>query len=544
MPKLSQATTAELVALLEHPSGWRRDTASRLLYERQDRSAVLPLRTLARRSRSPLGRTHALHALAGLNALAADDALAALSDPEPRAREHALKLAERFCDNDPRIERVMLGLVTDPDALVRYQLAFSLGALPASQPALALAALAKTDGADPWVRLAILSSVTGCPGDVFRELAGDAEFRAKPHGRTFLPILAAQTAANRPADVSVVLKALDGPLAGDQALARAIVAALMTKMSSETHSLFAGSAGGRARAILAELLTDARATAVDEHKPAPARAVAVRALRFAPFPEERAVLAELLATRQPAEVQTAAIETLASYHDAAVASVLLAAWPGMSPKLRATAAEAIFARPAWIGAFLDAIENGTVGRGDVDPARLNLLKTYPDTAVRARASTVFAAGLARRQEVVTTYQKALELKGDPGRGKAVFQKNCSSCHRLENVGEPIGADLSAVRDRGLEAVLLNILDPNREVMPQYVSYMLVTTSGRVVTGLITAESANSLTIQKPDGGAEAVLRLDIEELRSTGQSYMPEGLEKQIDIPAMADLLAYLNSTR
>ena len=92
--------------------------------------------------------------------------------------------------------------------------------------------------------------------------------------------------------------------------------------------------------------------------------------------------------------------------------------------------------------------------------------------------------------------------------------------------------------------MLNILDPNREVMPQYQSYILVTTSGRVVTGMITAESATSLTIRKPDGGEEPVLRLEIDELRSTGQSFMPEGLEKQIDVPAMADLLAYLNSVR
>ena len=92
--------------------------------------------------------------------------------------------------------------------------------------------------------------------------------------------------------------------------------------------------------------------------------------------------------------------------------------------------------------------------------------------------------------------------------------------------------------------MLNILDPNREVMPQYLSYVLVTTSGRIVTGMIAAETANSLTIRKPDGGEETVLRLDIEELRSTGQSFMPEGLEKQIDVAAMADLLAYLNSAK
>ena len=98
LPRLSKASTAELVTLLEHPNGWHRDTASRLLYQRQDADAVGPLRKLAVESRSPLGRLHALYALDGLNALDVKQVLSALSDAEPRVREHALKLAERFAE--------------------------------------------------------------------------------------------------------------------------------------------------------------------------------------------------------------------------------------------------------------------------------------------------------------------------------------------------------------------------------------------------------------------------------------------------------------
>ena len=92
--------------------------------------------------------------------------------------------------------------------------------------------------------------------------------------------------------------------------------------------------------------------------------------------------------------------------------------------------------------------------------------------------------------------------------------------------------------------MLNILDPNREVKPQFLSYYLVADSGRTITGMITVETANSITIRRADGTSETVLRVNIEELRSTGLSFMPEGLEKQIDVPAMADLLAYLNSIK
>ena len=545
VPKLGKATTAELAALVEHPNGWHRDTASRLLYQRQDRSAAGPLRRLAASSKSPVGRVHALAALAGLGALVPDDVLTALVDPEPRVRQLALRLAEPICQNVEPVARRMAEMVGDPDLMVRYQLAFSLGALPGSKASPALAALAAGVGADPWMRVAILSSVTGCAGAVFERLAGDAGFRASAHGRAFLTALVGQTgAAERPGDLAVILNALDGPLAGDVALSRGIVLALLSADSPAARARISGTSGGRVRAILDSLLADARATARDEKKPAAARADSVRSLRFALLPDVQVLLSELLAPRQPPAVQTEAVETLARFDDLRVPTILLRGWPEMSPQLRATAAEALFTRPAWVGTFLDAIEKGTIGRADVEPARLELLKSYPDAAVRARAARLFAAAQARRQDVVASYQRALQLKGDPGRGKEVFKAQCSTCHRLEGIGQQIGAELAAIRDRGLEAVLLNILDPNREVMPQFLSYVLVTTSGRVLTGMIAVETSNSLTIRQPDGREETVLRLQIDELRSTGLSYMPEGLEKQIDVPAMADLLAYLNSVK
>src|SRR5262249_55627595 len=93
-PRLSRATTPELVALLDHPNAWHRDTAHRLLHERQDRSAVAPLRALLREAGTPLGRLHALRSLDGLGSLDDDDLAVALADPIGHVREHAVELAE------------------------------------------------------------------------------------------------------------------------------------------------------------------------------------------------------------------------------------------------------------------------------------------------------------------------------------------------------------------------------------------------------------------------------------------------------------------
>ena len=545
LPRLGKAATAVLVALLEHPDGWHRDTAARLLYERQDQAAIAPLVRLAAGARSALARTHALYALQGLGVFDPEVVAGGLSDADPDARIHALRLAEPFAADVASVQERMAAMVADPDLTVRYQLAFSLGALPAAKRASSIAAQAIRDGENAWVRLALMSSVAGCEGDVFNKLAGDANFRATAAGRGILTDLAAQSElGSRKGDLTRVFQALDGPLAGDRGLTRAVVLGVLGRMSDHADAVLAAAISGQARAIVTEVLADARSTAVDPKKRVPARAAAVRSLRFAAFADQQALFAELVATRQPPEVQSAAIETLARFNDPRVAAILLQAWDGMSPKLRATAAEALFARPAWIGAFLDAVEQGRVGRGDVDPARLELLKTYPDAAVRQRATTLFSQGLPRRQEVVAGYQQALSMQGDRDRGKALFKTHCASCHRLDGVGQQVGAELSAIRDRGLDSVLLNILDPNREVKPQYQSYVLVTQSGRIITGMIAAETANSLTIKKLDGGEETVLRLEIDELKSTGLSFMPEGLEKQLDVTAMADLLAYLGVAR
>jgi putative heme-binding domain-containing protein len=100
--------------------------------------------------------------------------------------------------------------------------------------------------------------------------------------------------------------------------------------------------------------------------------------------------------------------------------------------------------------------------------------------------------------------------------------------------------LKSIREKGREAIMLNILDPNREINPKFLTYSATTAEGRVITGMIMDETPNNLTIRQADGVAMPINRTEIEEIESTGMSYMPEGLESQIDHQAMADLLEYL----
>jgi putative heme-binding domain-containing protein len=147
---------------------------------------------------------------------------------------------------------------------------------------------------------------------------------------------------------------------------------------------------------------------------------------------------------------------------------------------------------------------------------------------------------ADRQEVVKNYKAALRLEGDARRGATVFAKNCLGCHALQGQGHLVGPDLSGVGSRLPAALLEDILDPDKVVAPDYLSYVLVTTGGQVLSGLIANETATAVKLRRGEGAEDVVLRTEIQDLRASGQSLMPAGLEQSVGLQDMADLLAFL----
>src|SRR5262249_55616917 len=132
-------------------------------------------------------------------------------------------------------------------------------------------------------------------------------------------------------------------------------------------------------------------------------------------------------------------------------------------------------------------------------------------------------------------------KADRARGKAVFKKHCATCHRLENEGYEVGPDLlAALKNKTREQLLLDILDPSREVDPRYQNYVVTTTKGQTVTGLIATETASSITLRRGEKEEDVLLRTQIEDISATGKSVMPEGLEMQLGKQDVADVIEYL----
>jgi len=543
-PRLSRLPTSELVDLLQHRNGWHRDTAARLLFERGDSAAVVPLRRQVSQGRLAPGRIAALYALHGFRALDESVLITALRDRSANVRMHALRLAEERINDSPALQDRLLQLTADPRPQVRYQLAFSLGAVDSARRTTAVVELAAKDVADPWMRVALFSSLAEGAGDAFQRLAAADNFRTTRHGREFLTALAQQIgAANRTNDVVACLQAIDNLPEGERGLSEDWVQALAAKQKGPARRKLLAAAGGRAAEILDRMLKDARQHAADDQRAVEQRVPAIRSLALAGFNDNRELLESFLSLQQPPRVQQAALDTLAEFDDRRVAGIILAAWPRLSPSLRVRATEALLSRPQWIAVFLDAVESGRLQPTEVNASRMNLLKQYPDRTVVARVSRLFAdTTLPERQAILKRYQPALKRSGDPQRGRQLFKKVCSSCHRLQGVGTAVGADLRGIRNRDSASILLSILDPNREVKTKFLNYVLQTEDGRVLTGMISSESANNLTLRQADGKLVTVRRVDVEALRNTGISFMPVGLEKQLDLKGMSDLLTYLNS--
>lgn len=548
-PRLGGATTAQLVATLENPNSWWRETAHRLIFERQDPAAAALLKQMAREGRSPLARMHALWSLAGLKALSDQDLLAGLDDPAAGVREHAVRLAEpRLKSSRPLLERVA-ALASDPEVRVRFQAAFSLGEVQDPRATEALLAIVRRDGADPWMRVAVLSSLVDDADEVLLALIDEAEFAASPEGLPFVRQLAVIVGAqNRADEVKEVFGALAALPAAPamRGVQTAAVLGLGDGLKRARKSIGDLAAGETlAAALMQTLLAEATKLARDPELTLEARRGAVEMLSYGAFAQVRPALTELLDARQPRELQLAAVRSLASFPEEEVTTVLLEPWRGYTPSLRTEVLELLLARAERIMPVLDAMESGATPGAQISSARRAMLLSHADPAIRSRALALLGGDApGPRQEVLRQYRSVLTLAGDRMRGKKVFERECASCHRLEDKGFDIGPNLATIRHRTAEEVLTHILDPNREVAPNFAQYMVATDDGRVVTGVIAQETAASITLLRPENVTEEILRQNIDEISHTGVSLMPEGLEQKVPLQEMADLLQYLLGPR
>lgn len=145
-------------------------------------------------------------------------------------------------------------------------------------------------------------------------------------------------------------------------------------------------------------------------------------------------------------------------------------------------------------------------------------------------------------EDLLNYLASEDAAPSPRRGAGVFVKaQCAKCHRFENQGESVGPDLTTVASRFTRRELLEaILHPSQVISSQYASQTILTTDGRQLTGLVVPGPAGQTVIILPSAEQVALSSSQIEAVRPSKISAMPEGLLDPLSLEEIADLVAYL----
>ena len=580
---LAGATTAQLVQALNDANGWWRDTAQRLLVERRDRAAIAPLESLVANRKDPLpfGRLHALHTLAGMGALSPGILAVSLADPVPGIREHAVKLAELFLPvrssiraagagagapspqpgSDsaagwtPALVQAVARLAGDPNDRVRFQVGCTLGQLAlSSDQALALWRRLAEPRPDRWQGLALLLSAGANGGQSLETLLD------RPP--SWLEALDAETA-----DFLEKLGALTGSRAGDGAARQAaervgaragaarwlVLGGLARGLEESKRSLrtiVESGAGSRSnRSSSSELIEQwssaAFAEAAAPAQPDLARAAAIALLGKIADRSQASRLLPFLAPETSPRLQAASARAVAELEDPPAITALFASWPRRSRAAQKAILASVPRSRAMAEGLVTALEQRVVHPNELDPPLRQRLLKSENSSLKTRAEKVMQPAVnPDRQAVIDKFTPALNLTGVPEHGGALFAKNCLVCHSIAGQGSRVGPDLSGIGAHAPESLLADILDPDRQILPDYMNYTVSLPGGESISGMIAAETATTLTLRRAGEADRTVLRAQIKEVKAEGKSPMPEGLEQAWSLQDFADLLAFLRDPK
>jgi putative membrane-bound dehydrogenase-like protein len=576
-PTLAQESSTQLVRYLAAENPWWRNTAQRLLVERQDKAVAAELKSVAVNG-SPLARLHALWTLEGLKALDEVSIMKALSAPQAGLRENGLVLAEGHLPGSKQLRDRLLALVDDGDARVRFQAALSIGQLTHPRTELALTKILVRDYAYRWSRVAALSSLSKNEDGVFQSLFVNSTFLSEPNEskqalvRELTDLLGSRTARDASKLVNVlrilnrysfdekrkiaVLEGLNSGVArsGVKATTNAAVISALGQLS-KTESAAQLTAAWKLSKTLGLPVTDAQREALqragrgalDSTLATKARIEDVRMLALGDYATVGQTLFTLLDGRQPAEVQLAAVEVLREFDDVDVAKRLVERWRALGPAVRGPVINVLLQRVTFHGVLIEELESGrlTLGELNLDLEQRRRLLWESTTDLRARAGRLMGDGeYANRKAVVEDWLKRLPAEGDAARGRAAFEKACAQCHALDGVGHAVGPDLAALAHRSVEDLLSNILDPNMAINPNYAGYTVETVTGEIESGILRSESADAVELLQASSRKVVVPRKQIKRLESSGISLMPEGLEAGLTAEELRDLISFLQVKR
>jgi len=294
-------------------------------------------------------------------------------------------------------------------------------------------------------------------------------------------------------------------------------------------------------------LTSMHATVIDPKADRGARLMALDAIVFKQKPDTLALLQGLL--NEPSMRQSA-IKHLAGFEDAKTPLAIVELYAKLSDAEKLDAIATLASRPTFALSLLDAIEKGAIPGSDVSAFTVRQLQGLKNASLNQRIAKVWGEvrpASAESKTRIAKFKKDLSSdfmkKADVPNGRALFAKNCASCHRLFDDGGKIGPELTGSQRSNLDYVLENVLDPSAVLAREYSVTAFEMKNGRVLNGIVAQENDKAVTVQTQN---EVVIvpKNEIAERVQTKVSMMPEGMFDKMKLEEVRDLMAYLASTK
>jgi putative heme-binding domain-containing protein len=563
---LGSLPTRQLVEQLADPNRWVRQTALRLIADRRDRSALADVDKLiwGKTGQTALEGLWALNLLGGLNEATA---LRALDHSDPYVRLWTVRL---LCDSgkvSPALAaKIAHRAAIETDVEARSQLACSARRLPARDALVIVRQLVThaEDARDIHIPLllwwAIEAKVASDPDavlDLFREQAFWTQpivastitervmrrFAASGTRQDLDRCARLLALAPGPQYVKALMTGFEAAYAG-RSLAGlpASLAEALARFSGQSVTL-----GLRQRRP--EAIAEALKLLGNEQGDRSRQLQYVQILGEVRVPGAVPVLLNLGCHSPDNALRAAALAALANYDDSAIAGEVLKTYGSLSDDLLAAVQGLLVSRRGWAMQFLEAMDERTVDPRTVPREIVERLLLLGDPRIKERTVRHFGeikpASSAELQELISRLAAFVRSgPGVPKPGRQLFLDQCARCHTLYGKGGKVGPDLTTYKRDDLESMLRNIVNPSAEIREGYTSFVVATTDGRTLTGVLVDQDKNVVVLRGGDGKELTLPRDSIEDLKPSKASLMPEGLLKGLSEQQVRDLFAYLRSTQ
>ncbi len=241
-----------------------------------------------------------------------------------------------------------------------------------------------------------------------------------------------------------------------------------------------------------------------------------------------------------------ALRALAAFEDPDSTKLILDRYKTFSTEEKSDAVATLASRKSSAAALLDAIASGTIPRRDLSIPIARQILAFKDARLGEKleaswgsikpSSREKAAAMARYKAILSPDR----IKdADPARGRLLFAKSCASCHKLFDAGGDVGPELTGSNRANLDYLLENVLDPSASVGNDYRLTTVASKDGRLIAGIVREQNGRTLTIRTANETI-TLPRDDVEEIRVSNVSMMPEGLFDAMNEQEVRDLVAYL----